>query len=150
MQLPFWLFDLSPQVFTAPTVSLSWGRPDGSGRNVEIQSLAGVSECYRNSFFLVWCLSSSTNLKISCEIWNCPRGKFSKKKKPDAASRFWELRFPFVWVPAKFRQNGLLVQVRTCIRVQQTPKVWVRSSFGRAGIKSDCAEMGATDRESPK
>ena len=101
------------------TVSLSNNASEHIVRNVHVPCQSKISRD-------IW--------QISCEIWNRPRWKFSKK--PNAANRFWQLLFPFAGVPAKCRRNGSSVQVPWGICVQQTPKVLrVRSSFRRAGEK---------------
>ena len=73
----------------------------------------------------------SRDRSISCEIWNRPLRKLLKN--PDTGSWFWELIFPFAWVPAKCGWKGPPVQVLCGIRVWYLPNIFCESALARIG-----------------
>ena len=94
-------------------------------------------------------VSSISWAHLRDQLWDWSHRKFWKKL--DTASRFWEFLFLFTRPAAKCKQKGRWGQIRTGIRVRQTPKVWrVRSSFGRGVRTYDGAEMRNNRQTEPK
>ena len=108
-------------------------------------------------------LQQTMPASASCEAFTCRWSKISREiscrelesrkfsKKWDTVSLFWELLFPFAGAPAKCRRNGPSLQIRTAIRVRQTPKVLkIRSSFVRVCRIYDGAQMGGERQTEPE
>ena len=122
-------------------------------RNVRPGETRNQSTAWSESFKI--CMDSMPGFPIATSLFlwmSAARVHFSLRPACCGASHNQTLADrALARAPAKCKQNGPLVQIRTCIRVRQTPTVLrVRSSFGRAGRTYDGAETGDNRQTEPE
>ena len=99
----YWTHNLAGRTFVFLRLlachSVSWGRPEDSGQNVDFKQTAGVSECWLSFLLPVWCLLS----KISFE-------RFRKKKYENVhLQKFFFCSVEKIFVCESERQPGVCV-----------------------------------------